>query len=323
MRVAAMCLRAVAVCVLLLPAAHALLLSTRAKSGADAAARHFRRYVDDWEDVRGEWRDRTPAPLETWLGNIPPPHNMTPMAEWSAMDDAQKQSAFASCLQRQADAFTGHVLARGAAAYRSPSADSVRGAVNTLLKQRGAKVVVAVFWGRCAVASAAVVVALPRPCVRNDLVHRLRYVSILWKYLERNLRCNGGVVDTVMLLMLNRDDASGMDGAQQIAKDASTKYPQREWRLSLAAAMLCLGLCLSYSSTRASACGRVAVHRRRGDEAVLQHAVRLRLRRVHDGPERGVHQDRRRHCVEYHVGCAGFAVVPVADDVLSVRDAGS
>jgi len=38
---------------------------------------------------------------------------------------------------------------------------------------RGAKVSVAVFWGR------------------------ERYVSILWRYLERNLAVNGGIVDEV------------------------------------------------------------------------------------------------------------------------------
>lgn len=41
------------------------------------------------------------------------------------------------------------------------------------LDLRGAKVSVAVFWGR------------------------ERYVAILWRYLERNLRANGGIVDEV------------------------------------------------------------------------------------------------------------------------------
>ena len=41
------------------------------------------------------------------------------------------------------------------------------------LVRRLAKVSVAVFWGR------------------------ERYVAILWRYLERNLRANGGIVDEV------------------------------------------------------------------------------------------------------------------------------
>jgi hypothetical protein len=45
--------------------------------------------------------------------------------------------------------------------------------VRVELAARGAKVSVAVFWGR------------------------ERYVSILWRYLERNLAANGGIVDEV------------------------------------------------------------------------------------------------------------------------------
>ncbi len=51
---------------------------------------------------------------------------------------------------------------------RSPASQ-----VRRELGLRGAKVSVAVFWGR------------------------ERYVSILWRYLERNLAVNGGIVDEV------------------------------------------------------------------------------------------------------------------------------
>jgi hypothetical protein len=68
--------------------------------------------------------------------------------------------------------------------------------VNAELLRRGAKVSVAVFWGR------------------------ERYVTILWRYLERNLRANGGVVDEVVLITHNRDDATGAEGAKAILADA-------------------------------------------------------------------------------------------------------
>jgi hypothetical protein len=49
----------------------------------------------------------------------------------------------------------------------------LHGQVRTELAARGAKVSVAVFWGR------------------------ERYVSILWRYLERNLVANNGIIDEV------------------------------------------------------------------------------------------------------------------------------
>ena len=69
------------------------------------------------------------------------------------------------------------------------------------LAQRGAFVSVAVFWGR------------------------ERYVTILMRYLERNLRVNGGVVDEVLLITHNRDDAVGAEGARAILDAAKARHP--------------------------------------------------------------------------------------------------
>ena len=52
-----------------------------------------------------------------------------------------------------------------------------------------------------------------------------RYVSILWPYLERNLRVNGGIVDEVLLITHQRDDEEGAAGARAILEAAVTKYP--------------------------------------------------------------------------------------------------
>ena len=61
------------------------------------------------------------------------------------------------------------------------------------------KVTVAVFWGR------------------------ERYVSILWRYLERNLRVNQGIIDEVLLITKNRDDEAGAIGARAILNAAISK----------------------------------------------------------------------------------------------------
>ena len=58
-----------------------------------------------------------------------------------------------------------------------------------------------------------------------DTVASLRYVTILWPYLERNLRSNGGVVDKVLLLTHNRDTEAGAKGARHLLAQATKKYP--------------------------------------------------------------------------------------------------
>ena len=72
------------------------------------------------------------------------------------------------------------------------------------LVRRRAKVSVAVFWGR------------------------ERYVSILWRYLERNLRVNAGIVDEVLLITHNRDGEEGAAGARAILDGAVTKCVDME-----------------------------------------------------------------------------------------------
>ena len=85
-------------------------------------------------------------------------------------------AAFYRCLVDQAAALTRH-----AQSYVSPRLDDVVQSVRAVLDARRATVTVVVFWGR----------------------HR--YVSILWQYLERNLRVNGGVEDTLLAVTLERD----------------------------------------------------------------------------------------------------------------------
>jgi hypothetical protein len=50
-----------------------------------------------------------------------------------------------------------------------------------------------------------------------------RYVSILTPYLERNLRINGGIVDQLLIVTLNRDHAEGTLGARRILDDLQTR----------------------------------------------------------------------------------------------------
>jgi hypothetical protein len=48
---------------------------------------------------------------------------------------------------------------------------------------------------------------------------------VQWRYLERNLRANGGIVDTVLLVTKNRDTDAGASGARDILTRAMETYP--------------------------------------------------------------------------------------------------
>ena len=123
----------------------------------------------DWEAQYAYWRHNDTVPLSTWRENIPPAIPVAmPGDVFAALPEQNRTVHFRSCLRLQAKTFASHVLR-----YRSPELSDIASAVRVGLDARQAKVVVAVFWGR------------------------ERYVSILWPYLERNLRSNGGCVDEV------------------------------------------------------------------------------------------------------------------------------
>ena len=48
-----------------------------------------------------------------------------------------------------------------------------------------------------------------------------RYVKLLWRYLQRNLRVNGGIVDDVILITHQRDDEVGAAGSCAFAYSES------------------------------------------------------------------------------------------------------
>ena len=83
---------------------------------------------------------------------------------------------------------------RSGARYTSPPLAAITAAVNAGLQQRNKFVSAAVFWGRT------------------------RYVEVLWPYLARNLRVNGGVLDEVLLACDGTCDAS-------VRAEAVAAYP--------------------------------------------------------------------------------------------------
>ena len=142
----------------------------------DKPVLHHVLHAEPWDSNYAPWRDRTTVSAKEWAADIPPPVAQTmTMKQLAALPKKEKQQIFKKCLQKEATAFTDHVLR-----YRSPRLKEITAAVRTELDARGASVAVAVFWGR------------------------ERYVSILWRYLERNLRANGGIVDQVILITNQR-----------------------------------------------------------------------------------------------------------------------
>jgi hypothetical protein len=151
----------------------------------------------DWEADYGIWRNRRSATIGEWRSKFPVPLNQTPpLEEFHGMDVPTKREHFYSCLTKQALAFSRHVMQ-----YKSPKLSDVQARVRRELDARGFKVALAVFWGR------------------------LRYVTILWKYLERNLRVNGGIVDELQLVHANHTAANTVDGNLIFLDAISAKYP--------------------------------------------------------------------------------------------------
>ena len=143
------------------------------------------------------WRNRTAVSLQEWRANVPPADAPVPDdATFDRLTSDERQAQFVECINAQARTCTEHAMA-----YRSPRLAEVRAAVDSTLLARNMTVAVAVFWGR----------------------HR--YVSILWRYLERNLRANGGIVDKLLLITHKRDSDAGFARAAEILRHATEKYP--------------------------------------------------------------------------------------------------
>jgi hypothetical protein len=154
--------------------------------------------VYEWEAEYAPWRNSSAVPLQQWSSRTPrPKKRLVDRTLWQSLSTTEKMPRFQQCLAGQA-----RDLSLRVSAYRSPDLAQVRAAVTAELAARRASVVVAVFWGR----------------------HR--YVKILWQYLERNLRSNGGVVDRVLAITLKRDRAEEFSKGAELLAAASSKYPR-------------------------------------------------------------------------------------------------
>ena len=157
-----------------------------------------------WEADYAFWRfekDGTDAQTSfaSWRSRFPEPQNKTPsFPEFDKMPLEEKRSAFYNCTIQQALKFSQHVMS-----YRSPSLRDVQTRVRRELDAVDGRVALGVFWGR------------------------FRYVTILWPYIERNLRVNGGILDEVILPYMNRSAAEGADGNREFLTAIVEKYPQQ------------------------------------------------------------------------------------------------
>ena len=153
--------------------------------------------VYEWEAAYAPWRLRDPVTAAAWSSQTPRPKKRgVDRTDWQQLPPEERQPQFQACLAGQAKDFASRVLK-----YRSPVLDDVTALVRAELAARNARVVVAVFWGR----------------------HR--YVSILWRYLERNLLANHGIVDQVMAITLKRDRGREFQRGSELLLDATRRYP--------------------------------------------------------------------------------------------------
>jgi hypothetical protein len=133
-------------------------------------------------------------PFDEWRTSLAAPERADAHNESASAEEAD--ALFHRCLDAQAFAFSKRV-----AEYRPPPLADVAAAVRRELEARSARVVVVVFWGRA------------------------RYVSMLWRYLERNLRGRGGVVDQVLLVVKNRDTNASAADAHAMLKRFQERNP--------------------------------------------------------------------------------------------------
>ena len=160
-------------------------------AGVTPPARH------SWQHHYAYWRHTDKVSLEEWRAAIAPPvEDRLNVSVLAGLPFEAQADRFHTCLVKQAK-----TLSSTALRYRSPELQQVTGAVNRELTARRAKVSVAVFWGR------------------------ERYVSLLWRYLERNLRANMGIVDEVLLITKDRDGSVGSLGARRILEQFTAQYP--------------------------------------------------------------------------------------------------
>jgi hypothetical protein len=129
-----------------------------------------------WEAEYGSYRSTDSVGYQEWRDSIPvPAAARPPLGRHQSQTVEERREGFYQCIEDEARVFTSHAMR-----YRSPKLEEVRSAVRAELDKRGMGVTVAVFWGRN------------------------RYVRILWPYLKRNLRRNGGVIDHLLLLQANQ-----------------------------------------------------------------------------------------------------------------------
>ena len=93
--------------------------------------------------------------------------------------------AFIACVKSE----VADLQRRVVAGYASPPLGAVRAAVDAALSRRGLIVSAVVFWGRPV------------------------YADILWMYLQRNLRVNGGIVDDVLFVVRKGAETAVLNAA--------------------------------------------------------------------------------------------------------------
>ena len=112
-----------------------------ARNSSDGSGMHVRY---PWESAYAPWRRRDSVDVATWIQGIEPPVPRDHEGgTWDARPLEEREGLFRECLLRQTRRFTARVPA-----YAPPKLSEMTALVRTLLSERRAKVVVAVFWGR-------------------------------------------------------------------------------------------------------------------------------------------------------------------------------
>jgi hypothetical protein len=152
-----------------------------------------------WQANYAHWRSTDTQPASEWFAALPTPNPLwPPMTVHNGSSKEERQERFYQCLDKESAEFI-----KRNEAYKSPdSVQSVRELARAALDASGRTVTIAIFWGR------------------------ERYVKILWKYLERNLAINGGIVDKIVLAVHSRQqDEEGTLAAARRVKMMQDKYP--------------------------------------------------------------------------------------------------
>lgn len=154
-------------------------------------------FVRPWEASYAYWRFNSPVSVAEWHDQFAVPAPQAPaLMLYQNSTPEQNQKVFYSCLESEAVEFSRRVML-----YKPPRLEEVKSLVRKELDEKGMGITIVIFWGR------------------------MRYVKILWPYIERNLRVNGGSVDVVVILYLARQPEEATDGNREFLEDIAKKFP--------------------------------------------------------------------------------------------------